>query len=124
MHPLALSPSEPVSRDRGGWGEQSRKPAFEALASFDVQMLSRSFLELGKFQWHTPPKPSLREHSPNSPKASLTRFLLGCVLGFFLFLFLVFVFVVFVLRGKLVASWARRGLSERTLGFEEDVVFR
>lgn len=117
MHPLALSPSEPVSRDRGGWGEQNRKPAFEALASFDVQMLSRSFLELGKFQWHTPPKPSLREHSPNSPKASLTRFLLGCVL----FCFLVFVFLVFVLRGKLVAWWAGRGLSEGTLGFEEDI---
>ena len=52
LRPLALSPCEPVSRDRWPGGQKERLP-LKRWAPFDVQIPPRSFLELGKSQLPT-----------------------------------------------------------------------
>ena len=52
LHPLALSPCEPVSHDQWLGGQKERLP-LKRWAPFDVQIPSRSFLELGKSQLPT-----------------------------------------------------------------------
>lgn len=73
LHPLALSPCEPVSHDQWLGGQKERLP-LKLWAPFDVQIPSRSFLELGKSQLPTliPPFVNIPR---NSSKTSLALFL-------------------------------------------------